>query len=177
MRWAIWGVFMLAVAANDFAVAQQGPTPGDIAPPPEIVVPARPEEIPPPVIKASPPAVVSAGVLRPGMFVSGEVELYPRVRVEDANEIHPRAVPMVIAVMDPHEGPWHPHSHRFRLFGRHRRTTGQQVATPIVFVTVMVPPWPPRSVQVQHEEIELNYGDYQVNIDCEEGVVEVEYDD
>lgn len=177
MRRVIWGICMSTLAMADALAAQQSPTPGDVAPPPEIVVPAQPEEIPPPATEAAPRAVVSGDVLRPGMFVVGEVELFPRVRVEDANEIHPRAVPMVIAVMDPREGPWHPHANRGRLFGRKRHTAGKFVGTPIVLVTVMVPPKPPRSVQVQHEEIELNYGNYQVNIDCEEGVVEIEYDD
>lgn len=70
MRCTVWGTIILAVAAANYAMAQQSPTPGDIAPPPEIIVPAQPEEIPPPAIEAGPPAVVSGDVLRPGMFVS-----------------------------------------------------------------------------------------------------------
>ena len=157
---------------SEFSHAQQ-----PVAPPVEIVVPAGPEEIPPPAASRSKRVIVEGrSTLRPGMFVSSEVELYPYVRVEDAEEICYGAVPMVVAVMDPREGPWHPHYNRWRHRHRHYGST-KYAGVPLVFVKVMVPPTPPRRVRVQHEEIELDYGDYQVNIDAEDGVVEVEYDD
>ena len=91
-------------------LAQEDPSPSDVAPPPEIVVPTNPEEIPPP----SPSDVrvdgrEGAERLKVGTIVSGDLELYPRVRVDDPDEIHPRAVPFILGVMDPREGPWHPH--------------------------------------------------------------------
>jgi hypothetical protein len=149
------------VLSGATAAAQGVATPGDVEPPLEIVVPDPSEELPlpdaqPVVVSPIAPSAARDGQLRPGMFVTS-AELYPRVRIEDADDVHPRAVPAIVAVMAPHRG---------------ARASGA-----LVFVKVLAPPQPPRSVKVKHDEIELDWGDYEINIEAEDGVVEIEYED
>jgi hypothetical protein len=178
LRIAFTSAIGVLIGANSIA-AQEPPLSDDIAPPPEIVVAEDPEEIPPPRDPREPlspsdvPRVLPSegGQLRPGMFVEG-VELYPHVRIEDADEIARNAVPMIIAVIDPRGGPWHPHVRR-----SHWRHSGQRVgAPPLVFVQVFVPPKPPQAVRVRHEEIDLYYGGRKINIDSERGIVKIDYE-
>ena len=169
MRALAMGVLLL-ICASRMASAQGVPTPADVEPPLEIVVPLDPsEELPLP--SAQPDIVLPLaargtqdGQLRPGMFVTS-AELYPRVRVKDADDIHPHAVPAIIAVMDPH---------RDRRV-RQALHTGPNYG--LVFVKIFVPPQPPRSVKVKHEEVELDWGEYEIKIESEDGVVEIEYED
>jgi hypothetical protein len=152
------------------AEAQGVVTPAEIEPPVEIVVPLdASEELPLP--SASPEVVVPLapnntpdGRLRPGMFVTS-AELYPRVRVEDADDIHPHAVPAIIAVVDPRHG----------RFSRHGLSGDAGVG--LAFVKIFVPPQPPRSVKVKHDEVELDWGEYEIKIESDDGVVEIEYED
>lgn len=159
---------LLSMLVCGVSQAQSVVTPADVEPPLEIVVPSDPsEELP---LPAEPEALLPTprlsqdGQLRPGMFVTS-AELYPRVRVKDADDIHPHAVPAIIAVMDPH---------RDRR-ARHAQQTGPNLG--LVFVKIFVPPQPPRSVKVKHEEIELDWGEYEIKIESEDGVVEIEYED
>jgi hypothetical protein len=169
-------LWIVVLAATPAALAQV-PTPADVAPPPEIVVGQDPEEIPPPRTDPREPISPSdvpraipspdGGQLRPGMFVDG-VELYPHVRIEDADEIARNATPMIIAVVDP----------RAR-FGHRGHWRGRRVVAgppPLVFVQVFVPPRPPQAVRVKHEEIDLYYGGRKINIDSEDGVVTIDYE-
>jgi hypothetical protein len=168
MRW--WALcLLLLLATGRGALAQGVATPADVEPPVEIVVPAPNEELPLPPAAAEAvlplaPRAADDAPLRPGMFVTS-AELYPRVRIEDREDIHPHAVPAIIAVMDPHR------DRRARL----AQHTGPNLG--LVFVKIYVPPFPPRSVRVKREEIELDWGDYEIKIEAEDGVVEVEYED
>ncbi len=182
MRRCIFTVgLILTIAAG--ALAQDTPSPSDDdrfdpAPPPEIVVPADPELLPPPSrdrVRAegriegrlAPP-------LKPGTIVSGNVPLYPRVRVEDADEIHPRAVPVIMAVIDPREGPWHPH---YKIKQRLAGGDLEDAPVRVVFVKVFLPPRAIEKFKVRREEIDIEAGDWEINIDSEDDVVKIEYDD
>lgn len=161
----------LVLLSHAAALAQNDVTPAEVEPPLEIVVPEPSEELPLPpaatpteTVLPLAPRGAQVGQLRAGMFVTS-AELYPRVRIEDADDMHPQAVPAIIAVMDPH---------------RDRRVRLAQHTAPInglVFVKIFVPPYPPRSVKVKHEEIELDWGEYEIKIEAEDGVVEIEYED
>ena len=151
------------------------PTP-EVAPPPEIVVPTDPGKLP---LPSRDPVRVDgnskgAKHLKIGTIVSGDVPLYSRVRIEDRRDIHPRAVPYIIAVMDPHEGPWHPHN-KIRKYLR--GGTPDDPPIPVVFVQVLLPPEAIASMRVKREEIDFEWGRYEVNIDSEDGVVTIDYDD
>jgi hypothetical protein len=173
MAMRVVAISLLGILIGGSAHAQGVVTPADVEPPLEIVVPSDPsEELPAPAAEPEvllpTPRLSSDGQLRPGMFVTS-AELYTRVRVKDADDIHPHAVPAIIAVMDPH---------------RDRRARHAQHAGPnlgpnlgLVFVKIFVPPHPPRSVKVKHEEIELDWGEYEIQIESEDGVVEIEYED
>jgi hypothetical protein len=167
MRMLAMGLLGMLIGGS--AQAQGVVTPADVEPPLEIVVPSDPsEELPTPAAEPErllpTPRLSHDSQLRPGMFVTS-AELYSRVRVKDADDVHPHAVPAIIAVMDPH---------------RDRRARQAQHTGPnlgLVFVKIFVPPHPPRSVKVKHEEIELDWGEYEIQIESEDGVVEIEYED
>lgn len=172
----IAAVVLLFASAACGVAQDEAPSPSDVAPPPEIVIPTNPEELPPP---SREPVRIEGGekgakYLKIGTIVSGQIELYPKVRIKDADDIHPRAVPVILAVMDPHEGPWHPHYKiRKYLAGQ----TPDDPPTPVVFVQVMLPPAALSTMKIRREEIDFKYGGREVNIDCEDGVVKIDYDD
>lgn len=154
--------------------------PTDPAPPPEIVVPGPGEQIPPPG-PSSPsdvkPKSANGKSLRPGDIVVGDdIPLYPRVRIKHAHDMAPNAVPTIVAVMHPQEGPWHPH-HRHHHWRHHRERKAWPAAVPLVFVKIMAPPTAPHSVHIDDEEVELRYGRHEVELDSEDGIVTIEYDD
>jgi hypothetical protein len=98
-----------------------------------------------------------------GEFIDCPVPLFTRVRVKDRDNIHPRAVDLVIAVKDPNSC-------------HHVCTCCEKRS---VFVPICVPPCPPRSIEVSRDgsRIELDYGDYEVDIRSRHGVITVDYDD
>ncbi len=156
----------IVLTATALSPAQGVPTAADVEPPLEIVVPDPTEELPPPA--AQPDVVLPRAAhnaqLRPGMFVTS-AELYPRVKIDDAHNIHPQAVPMIVAVMDP----------RSARRTRFAQTSGTSLG--LVFVKVFAPPYPPKSVKVKHDKVELDWGEYEIKIESEDGVVEIEYED
>ena len=83
--------------------------------------------------------------------------LYPRVKVDDADDIAPGAVPIVVAVRNPQP-----------RFGPH-----------CVFVRVFAPACPPRRVKVNGSghKVHLDYGKYEIEIEADDGRIEIEYDD
>jgi hypothetical protein len=111
-------------------------------------LPRRTVEVPPVQHEIVAPQV------RCGEFVSGPVPLFPRVKVEDREDVHPRAVPAVVAVRSPH--------------GRG-----------VVFVQVFVPPFPPDEVDTDDDgrSLTLEYDDYSVEIEADDGRVTVDYND
>lgn len=92
--------------------------------------------------------------VRPGAFVGPEVALFAKVRVKDRDNIYPRAIPKCIAIRAPH-GPG------------------------CVFVKVFVPPYPAREVDVEDggRKLKLDYGDYEVEVESDDGRITIDYDD
>lgn len=97
-----------------------------------------------------------------GEIVTCPVRLETCVRIEDAHKIAPNAVPVVVAVRDPHLPPHH---------------TG--CATGIVYVEVCVPPCPMRSLKISpcRTRIRMDFGDYEVDIRSTRDQIVVDYDD
>lgn len=92
------------------------------------------------------------------------VELYHRVKYEDLDNVHPCAVKKIIAVKDP--------CAREQVCGT--------CAPPCVYVMICVPPTDRFEYDVKrkdHSKVEYDYGDYEIEISSEDGVVHVNYDD
>jgi hypothetical protein len=92
------------------------------------------------------------------------VELYHRVKYEDRDNVHPRAVKKIVAVKDP--------SATGRVCGN--------CAPPCVYVIICVPPTDRFEYDVKrsdHSKVEYDYGDYEIEITSNDGVVCVNYDD
>lgn len=89
------------------------------------------------------------------------VPLYPRVTYEDLDNVHPCGVPTIVQVLDPCENPCN--------------TCGPRC----VFVKICIPPNQPPRIKVEDHgrKIKYKYGEYQVEIESEDGVVSVDYDD
>ncbi len=126
-----------------------------VVPPPPIYL----EPAPAPVYIAEPPARIH----ELGSFVTCPVPLEPHVLVRNAHEIAPGAIPVVIAVRNPHLG-------RFGSRG---------CVESVVYVQVFVPPCPLQRLKVSpcRTRIKLDYGDYDVEITSCDGHIDVEYDD
>lgn len=123
----------------------------------------RPVYVPQPVLNV-PPAPGSFGHLphQIGEIVTCNVTLEPHVVIEDACEVAPNAVPVIIAVRNPHLG-------RYRSRG---------CVESLVYVEVLVPPCPPQRVRVSpcKTKVRLDYGRYEVDITSRNGCVEIDYD-
>jgi hypothetical protein len=122
----------------------------DPSPIPEPVVPGTP---------APPLEGVPLGKLSYGSIVSGPVALYPHVRVKDADDAAPGGASVIVAVRDPNAG---------------RRSPAG-----IVFVKICVPLCPLEKIKCNKwgTEIELDYDDYEIEIESCDGVVTIDYDD
>lgn len=96
------------------------------------------------------------------------VQLFPYVKYEDPENVHPCAVTKIVAVPDP--------CARCRHHGRHRCA---QCRPSCVYVRICVPPCGCPKVKVKHHgrKIEYDYGEYEVEIESKNGVIEVDYDD
>lgn len=96
------------------------------------------------------------------------VQLYPYVKYEDLDNRHPCAVTKIVAVPDPCKRCRH-----------HGRDCCQQCGPGCVYVQICVPPCGCPKVKVKRHgrKIEFDYGDYEVEIESKNGVVEVDYDD
>ncbi len=94
-----------------------------------------------------------------GQIVDCQVPLATCVRVEDAFNIAPNAVPVIVAVRDPQSC-----SHGCR--------------EQLVYIQVYVPPCPPRCVNVSpcRTRVTMDYGRYQVDIKSGNGLIVVDYD-
>ena len=98
-----------------------------------------------------------------GEIVRCPVPLEPHVVIKDACEVAPGAVPVVIAVRDPHLG-------RYGSRGCVER---------LVYVEVLVPPCPVQRIRVSpcRTKVRLDYGRYEVDIVSRNDCVVIEYDD
>jgi hypothetical protein len=111
-------------------------------------------------IAEDPPAPVAdeaPGIqVGPGVPTSGPIELFACVKVEDRDNIHPCAVPMIVAIADP----CNPCCCRY--------------------VQICVPPCgcPPKIETSRHgTKVEYDYGEYEVEIKSKKDYVVVNYDD
>ncbi|MCH2209892.1 MAG: hypothetical protein MK110_01210 [Fuerstiella sp.] len=98
-----------------------------------------------------------------GEIVTCRVALESHVRIRNADEIAPGALPVIVAVRDPHLPAWD--------------TPG--CVEQLTYVQVFVPPIPLREISVSscRTRIELDYDDWEIKIRSCNGVIEVEYDD
>lgn len=100
----------------------------------------------------------------PGVAPFQTVELYPRVKYEDLDNVHPLAVKKIVAVKDP----------------RWKRSICGTCAPPCVYVMICVPPCDKFKFDVKrkdHSKVEYDYGEYEIEITSKNGVVYVDYDD
>jgi len=89
------------------------------------------------------------------------VPLYPRVTYEDLDNIHPCAVTTIVQILDPCENPC--------------RSCGPRC----VYVKICVPPneCPRIKVSDGGREVKYKFDEYEVEIESENGIVSVNYDD
>lgn len=92
-----------------------------------------------------------------GCEVPAAVPVYPHVRVKDARNIAPGAVPRLIAIRDPRDR-W---SHQ------------------CVFVEVCMPPCDCHDISVSRDgrRVKYDFGDYEIEVTSRNGLVTVDYDD
>ncbi|MDG2129474.1 MAG: hypothetical protein P8K08_15855 [Fuerstiella sp.] len=98
-----------------------------------------------------------------GDVVTCPVPLETCVRIKDADKIAPDAVPVAVAVRDPHSG-------RFGSRG---------CVEALVYVEVLVPTCSLQGLRVSpcRTKIRLDYGHHAVDIVSRNGVVRIDYDD
>ncbi len=136
--------------------------PQTVAPPPtpDEAFSNGPALAPPPIQQDAynPSVTISEPVIkqpyRAGQCVSTPMQCFPRVKVKDAKDIHPAAVPTHVAIANP---------------------LGQG----LVFVKVFVPPFPPEKQEVKNNgrKVKLEFDDYKVEVESKDGYIEVDYDD
>ncbi len=126
--------------------------------------PQRTVVLPPSVLQI-PPVPGSFGHLphQIGEIVNCHVVLEPHVVIRDACDVAPHAVPVIVAVRDPHLS-------RFGSRGCVER---------LVYVEVLVPACPVQRVRVSpcQTKIRMDFGQYEVDITSRNGFVEIDYDD
>lgn len=124
-------------------------------------------QAPPPIPVAPAPVVHGYGAPalhhQIGDIITCPVPLETHVVVKDACEIAPNAIPIVVAVRDPHLG-------RFGSRGCVER---------LAYVEVLVPPCPLLKCRVSpcRTKVRLDYGRYEVDIVSRNGCIEIDYDD
>ncbi|MBW3541724.1 MAG: hypothetical protein KY476_15760 [Planctomycetes bacterium] len=95
------------------------------------------------------------------------IGLYPHVKVEDRDNIHPCAVKKIVCVKDPRDCDK----------CRDRCHCGPPR---FVYVEICVPPCKCEKIDVKRKDgskIEFDYGDYEVELTSKDGVVFIDYDD
>lgn len=149
-----------SVFGTPVAFQEIEPGPAPLAVPGPVPVEEPPIQRIQPVPETAPGIVVPS----PGPAEYQTVELYPRVKYDDLDNIHPFAVKKIVAVKDP----------------RTKKDPCLGCAPPCVFVMICVPPNERFKYEVKrkdHSKIEYDYGDYEVEITSKNGVIEVDYDD
>ena len=94
-----------------------------------------------------------------GEIVDCRVPLANCVRIEDEGNIAPNAVPVVVAVRDPH-------------------MCVPEIQERVVYVQVFVPPCPLRGLTISpcRTRVSMDFGQYQVDIKSKDGMIVVDYD-
>jgi len=117
----------------------------------------------PPTYEIAPPPIAIVGPAhRVGEIVTCNVALEPHVEIRDACEVSPGAVPMIIAVRDPH----------LPRFG------SRGCVESIVYVEILAPPCPPQRIRVSADrtKVRLDFGRYEVDIVSRNDCVVIDYD-
>lgn len=139
------------------------PTPGPSPTPTPLFVPTPSPETAPPSLQPVPEPYTES------IPYSGDpgfqtVELYHRVKYEDLDNVHPRAVKKIVAVKNPSS----------------KRAVCNTCVPPCVYVMICVPPSGRFEYDVKRKDyskVEYDYGDYEVEITSKNGIVYVDYDD
>lgn len=123
-----------------------------------------------------PTSVYSEGpALSPGMSAA-PMQLYHCVEVEDRHNIHPCAVTKIVSVLDPC-----PPTCGSSICGGCDSCNSCGTCCPrgCVFVAICVPPCGCEEVKVSRDgaKVKYDYGEYEVEITSDDGVVKVDYDD
>lgn len=126
--------------------------------------PAVPMEAYPPVPSYPSGPAYASGVeypVYPGMPLEG-APLFTRVKIDDPENIHRCAVPMVVQVLDPCAPKHACHS------------CGPQC----VYVQIMVPPGQEPRIKVERDgrKVKYKFADSQVEVESKDGYIEVDYD-
>jgi hypothetical protein len=114
------------------------------------------DELPPPV--PDHPAAEGT-IVGPGVPTSGPIQLFACVKVEDEDNIHPCAVPMIVAVADPCN------------------------ECSCRYVMICVPPadccndGPEIETSRSGRKVEYDYGEYEIEIKSKDDYVVINYDD
>ena len=97
-----------------------------------------------------------------GDVVTCNVPLETCVRVRDACKIAPGAIPVVVAVRDPHLG----------------RFGSCDCVEQLAYVEILAPPCPVQSLRVSpcKTRIRIDYGRYEVTIVSRNGTIDIDYD-
>lgn len=142
----------------------------EVAPGPMLVPTPAPQGVPTPAPEFAPPNLqpipepYTESYPQSGIEPFQTVELYPLVKYEDLDNVHPQAVKKIVAVKDP----------------RGKRSICDTCAPPCVYVMICVPPCDKFEYDVKrkdHSKVEYDYGDYEIEITSKNGVVYVDYDD
>ena len=146
---------------TDVQFASQPPLEGPPPAPAAAVDPASPLllQAPSAPLHGRPGFVAPAPMVGPDN--AGALPVFHRVKYEDTDEMHPCAVPTLVAVPDP-------------------CTDSCDCAGPrCVYVQVCVPPHCEPRVKYSRggREIRYEYGEYEIKIESKRGFVTVEYDD
>lgn len=144
-----------------------------LVPPGPLVVPSSQTEEPPPLPVPDVPAELEPI----------PIQLYPCVSYDDRDEMHPCAVPVIVAVPDP-SSVKHPfywlHGDAPKQFCSTGCGTCACCQRPPVYVEICVPPeCPVPQPRVSHNGRYYTYdfGKYSVEVKLRRGEIEVEYDD
>ncbi|WP_166821963.1 hypothetical protein [Thalassoroseus pseudoceratinae] len=154
----VWTMLTLvAIGGPLVANAAEGPVLAP-TPDPEYRTPL-PNELP---VLPRPNTIRTIPVQPRTISVAQPLPLFPNVRVEDRDNIHPCAVKEIIRVKDPR-----PNCHACGSPG-------------YVFIEICVPPNCRPEIDIKRKDgskIEYDYGDYEVEITSKKGYVKIDYDD
>ena len=138
------------------------PLPAD---PPGTLTPVPEPTLAPQSIQPVPQGIpLTTSAPQPPVETYQTIELYPYVKYEDLDNVHPFAVKKIVAVKDP----------------RAPKQLCGNCAPPSVFVMICVPPTGRFEFDVKRKDyskIEYDYGKYEIEITSKNGIVYVDYDD
>ncbi len=160
------GMYGKAVAFQEIVPPAPLQAPGSVEGP-VVPLPADPPGRIQPVPEPAPlrtPVPMTTPAPGPPVETYQTIALYPYVKYEDLDNVHPFAVKKIVAVKDP----------------RAPKGLCGTCAPPSVFVMICVPPRGRFDFDVKRKDyskVEYDYGKYEVEITSKNGIVYVDYDD